>query len=201
MHSTIVAAWTWSVVTIFSATAILGCGGPPPTEQGSPANASGQRPPSASESVTTPAPLARASRAPGTDRLEPDPHPELAHLTQVTTDSLAGSIATYVKTESDRHNGVFPVDDAAQRTSLALTLVTVHRERLSQLADGRYFACADFKGADGHTYDVDLFMRRESTGLVPTELIVHKQDGTPRFDWVERNGVWSQAPVAKKRPF
>jgi hypothetical protein len=109
-------------------------------------------------------------------------------------DSLAQGIATYVQTESARQRGGFPVNDLEQRTTLGLTLMTVHRERLSQLADGRYFACADFKGRDGHSYDVDIFMRRESTGLTPTDVIVHKQDGKARFDWVERNGTWSQAP-------
>jgi hypothetical protein len=90
------------------------------------------------------------------------------------------------------------MNDPAQGTTLGLTLMTVHRERLSQLADGRYFACADFKGNDGHIYDVDLFMRRESTGLRPTEVIIHKQDGKARFDWVERNGTWSQTPPATR---
>jgi hypothetical protein len=56
--------------------------------------------------------------------------------------------------------------------------------------DGRYLACADFKGRDGHTYDVDVFMRPESTdGFVPTDVLVHKQDGKPRFNWVEQNGL------------
>ncbi len=46
-------------------------------------------------------------------------------------------------------------------------------------------------------YDVDVFMHAESTGLKPTDIIVHTQDGKPRFDWAERNGVWSQIPIVK----
>jgi hypothetical protein len=114
----------------------------------------------------------------------------------VTTESLAQGITSYVQAETARQGGVFSVNDPEQRTALGLTLMTVHRERLSQLADGRYFACTDFKGRDGHTYDVDIFMRRESTGVTPTDVIVHKQDGKPRFDWVEQNGTWSPAPPA-----
>ena len=144
---------------------------------------------SAQTSVTGTAP------APGSERFDADPHPENAHLTQVTADSLAQSITDYVQAESARRGGEFPVHDPQQQKTLGLALTTVHRERVSQLADGRYFACADFKGQDGHTYDVDIFMRKDSTGLTPTELIVHKQDGRPRFDWVERNGTWSQAPL------
>jgi hypothetical protein len=69
----------------------------------------------------------------------------------------------------------------------------VHEDRLSGLGDGRFFVCAEFKGSDGHIYDVDIFMRPESTGgFVPTDVLVHKQDGKPRFNWVEQNGSWSQ---------
>jgi hypothetical protein len=166
---------------------------------------SSSAPPSQGASVPAPAvspsgqaALTGAAAAPGSERFDPDPHPENAHLTQVTTDSLAQSITDYVQAESTRRGGEFPLNDPEQQATLGLTLTTVHRERLSQLADGRYFACADFKGRDGHTYDVDIFMRRESTGLTPTEVIVHKQDGKPRFDWVERNGRWAQVPVTPR---
>ena len=170
---------------------LAACGGSPPSPAQNP-SASAQ---AGSPSGQPPAALTGTVPAPGSERSDPDPHPENAHLTQVSTDSLAQGITDYVQAESSRRGGEFPVDDPAQQTTLGLTLTTVHRERLSQLADGRYFACADFKGRDGHVYDVDIFMRRESTGLTPTDLIVHKQDGKPRFDWVERNGAWSQGPV------
>jgi hypothetical protein len=65
------------------------------------------------------------------------------------------------------------------------------------LADGRYFACADFKDTKGNTYDVDIFMRAESKGLVPADIIVHKVNGTPLFTWAERDGVWTASPVSK----
>lgn len=173
---------------------LAACGGSSPAPEQS-ATAPEQSAPQSTGRSASPLPLEGATPAPGSDRLNPDEHPELAHLTQVSTDVLAESITNYVKTETTRQGGVFPVNDPEQRTSLGLTLTTVHRERLSKLADGRYFACADFKGADGHTYDVDVFMRAESTGLVPTEIIVHKQDGKARFNWAEQNGTWSQVPV------
>ncbi len=141
--------------------------------------------------------LAGASRAPGSERLQPDEHPELAHLTQVSTDSLADAITAYVTSESKERGGAFPVPAPNGGEPLGLTLTTVHRERLSRLADGRYFACADFKGADGNTYDVDIFMRPESKGVVPTEIIVHKVNGAARFNWLERDGAWSAVPVSK----
>jgi hypothetical protein len=163
--------------------------------------ASPDQPPSASVPVATPgasaAPaLPDPTPAPGSERVAPDEHPEQAHLTQVTVDSLAESIANYVRDESNRQGGAFPVPDPDRGSPLGLTLTTVHRERLSRLADGRYFACADFRGPDGQIYDVDIFMRAVSTGLVPADVIVHKVNGMPRFDWSERDGVWSRIPVA-----
>jgi hypothetical protein len=169
-------------------TALAACGGTSPaTDQ----RTSTSVPPAAAQPATVP----EAVPAPGSERLTPDQHPEQAHLTQVTVDTLADAISSYVQAESERHGGSFPVPDPDHGTSLGLSLTTVHRERLSQLGDGRYFACADFKGRDGNTYDVDLFMRAESTGLVPSEMIVHKVNGTPRFNWIERGGVWSRAPL------
>src|SRR6185503_3393877 len=98
-------------------------------------------------------PLEAASRAPGSERLAPDEHPELAHLTHVSTDSLAEAITAYVAAESKQRGGSFPVPAPGGGQELGLTLHTVHRERLSRLADGRYFACADFKDTKGNTYD------------------------------------------------
>jgi len=170
--------------------ALAACCGSP----SGPADTTPQKP-SESPAASTQTSVTGTAAAPGSERFDSDPHPENAHLTQVTADSLAQSITDYVQTESARRGGEFPVHDAQQQKTLGLALTTVHRERVSQLADGRYFACADFQGQDGQTYDVDIFMRKDSTGLTPTELIVHKVDGKPRFDWVERNGIWSQAPL------
>jgi hypothetical protein len=187
MRSETVAHSSLVLVTIASVISLAACGGSSPA----PAQTSSQ----STERPGSPDFLASATPAPGTEGRKPDEHPELAHLTQVSTDFLAQSITDYVQAEAARQGGVFTVNDPEQRTSLGLTLMTVHREGLSKLADGRYFACADFKGADGHTYDVDAFMRVESTGLVPTDVIVHKQDGKARFNWAEQSGIWSPVPV------
>jgi hypothetical protein len=115
----------------------------------------------------------------------------------VSTESLADAITSYVAAQSEHRGGVFRIPPPGGGEYLRLTLGTVHRERLSRLADGRYFACADFTDTNGNSYDVDIFMRAESKGLVPADVIVHKVNGTPRFNWAERDGVWSAVPVAK----
>jgi hypothetical protein len=167
--------------------ALITCGPAPASNQPEPAPV-----------AAPPDPFEAMVPAPGAEQLPPDEHPELAHLTEVTLDSLTQGIASYVEDESKRQGGVFPVPDPDHGTPLELTLTTVHRERLSRLADGRYFACADFTGPKGVTYDVDIFMRTESTGVVPSEMIVHKVNGAARFNWSERDGVWSPVPVAQR---
>ncbi len=195
-HSTIARSPILMLVAgVATVTTLAACRGAAPAATDQPASASvAATPPSTPPAAAVPDTMP----APGSERLTPDQHPEQAHLTEVTVDSLAEAISSYVQAERERHGGVFPVPDPDRGTPLGLTLTTVHRERLSQLADGRYFACADFKGRDGDTYDVDIFMRAESTGLVPADLIVHKVNGTARFNWSERDGVWSRTPIANR---
>jgi hypothetical protein len=131
-----------------------------------------------------PAVLPGATPAPGAERTADDLHPERVDLSQVTKELLAQSITTYVRSEADRHGGVFAIEDRQQKT---------------QLGDGRYVACVDFKGRDGHTYDIDVFMRPHSeAGFVPTDVLVHKQDGKARFEWVDQHGTCAQMPMTTK---
>jgi hypothetical protein len=146
--------------------------------------------------AATPDPLDKMASAPGGERFGADEHPERVDLSSLTVDSLTTGIANYVAEESKRRGGSFPVPNPETGAPMNLTLSTVHKERLSKLADGRYFACADFKSEAGDTYDLDIFMRPHSTsGVVPTDIIVHKINGTARFNWSERDGVWTATPV------
>jgi hypothetical protein len=140
--------------------------------------------------------ISGATAPPGAERCGDDPHPERVDLSQVTKESLARGITSYVRDEANLHGGVFAMQDPQQSKTLELNLTTVHEDRLSGLGDGRFFACADFKGSDGHTYDVDVFMKPQSEGgFAPTDVLVHKQDGKARFNWVEQDGRWSQVPT------
>src|SRR6266699_3034270 len=51
---------------------------------------------------------------------------------------------------------------------LALDLVKVHDDRLSDLGSGKYFACVDMKATDGK----------------------------PLYDWKEENGTWHKVPAS-----
>ena len=125
-------------------------------------------------------------------------HPEAGEAATVTEDSLTTAITTHMQAEAARQGGSLTIDDPVQKRPLQLTLTTVHREGTRKLPDGRYFACADFKGADGHTYDLDVFMKQDLNGLTADEVTVHKQDGQPRYSWVQADGAWKRAPVSSR---
>lgn len=110
----------------------------------------------------------------------------------VTIEMLSKAIAEYVETDSKLKGGYFLVYDPVAETPLRLTLDKVHEDKLATLGNGVYFACADFKAADGRIYDLDIFMKGNGGGLDPTEVSIHKVSGTPRYNWTEENGVWKK---------
>ena len=79
---------------------------------------------------------------------------------------------------------------------LALDLVRVHDDRLSDLGGGKYFACVDMKATDGKTYDIDFFLTGQPGKMKVTETSVHKIDGKPLYDWKEENGTWHKVPTS-----
>jgi hypothetical protein len=79
-----------------------------------------------------------------------------------------------------------------QGKDLALDLIKVHEERLSNLGNGKYFACVDMKAADGTTYDIDFFMTGQPGAMKVTETSVHKINGKPLYGWKEEGGVWKK---------
>src|SRR5438093_12656472 len=111
-----------------------------------------------------------------------------------TADISAGikkNIDAQSKKSSDRK---FHVKYEGQ--DLALDLVRVHDDRLSDLGGGKYFACVDMKAADGKTYDIDFFLTGQPGQMKVTETSVHKIDGKPLYDWKEENGNWHKVPAS-----
>ena len=100
------------------------------------------------------------------------------------------NIAAETKKSSD---GKFHVK--YQDQDLALDLIRVHDDRLSDLGGGKYFACVDMKATDGKTYDIDFFLTGQPGTMTVTETAVHKIDGKPLYDWKEENGKWHKVPA------
>jgi hypothetical protein len=79
---------------------------------------------------------------------------------------------------------------------LALDLIRVHDDRLSDRGGGKYFACVDMKGTDEKTYDIDFFLTGQPGEMKVSETSVHKIDGKPLYDWKEDNGKWHKVPAS-----
>jgi hypothetical protein len=79
---------------------------------------------------------------------------------------------------------------------VALDLITIHNDRLSDLGGNKRFVCVDMKAANGAIYDIDFFITVRSGTLSVTETSVHKINGKPLYNWKEENGVSKKVPVS-----
>ena len=139
----------------------------------------------------TPAALVSAAEHP-----EHPEHPQKgkAGKKQVSKSDISAGIKKNIDAETKKSSdGKFHVKYQGQ--DLALDLIRVHDDRLSDLGGGKYFACVDMKGTDGKTYDIDFFLTGQPGTMAVTETAVHKIDGKPLYDWKEENGKWHKVPA------
>src|SRR6266481_2552178 len=114
---------------------------------------------------------------------------------RVSTADISTGIKNNIEAEAKKSSdGKFHVKYEGQ--DLALDLIRVHDDRLSDLGAGKYFACVDMKGTDEKTYDIDFFLTGQPGEMKVTETSVHKIDGKPLYDWKEDNGKWHKLPVS-----
>ena len=117
---------------------------------------------------------------------------EQASADTMTLDQLEEAITRYIQRDSKLKGGYFLIYDAGEKKPLVLQLEKVHKERLSTLGGGLYFACTDMKSSDGTVYDLDFFMKRIGPGIETTEVAIHKKAGKPRYGWKEQDGIWTK---------
>jgi len=118
----------------------------------------------------------------------PKEHPQSAK--KLSTDDLDAAIRAHIEEKSKTSGGRFEVRDDVLNKTWSLELVRVHKDKLQALADGRYFACVDFKAPDATMVDVDFFLKKDGDKLAVTDTTVHKIDGKARYNYEEKNGVW-----------
>lgn len=112
-----------------------------------------------------------------------------------TIDELATAITNQIQSVQQKNNGVYTMKDDKAGKTWSMKLDHVHRERLARIDDTTYFACTDFRSDDGHTVDVDFFMKDDGNKLVMSDAAIHKVDGQPRYNWKEKDGYWVRVPV------
>jgi hypothetical protein len=113
----------------------------------------------------------------------------------VTKEMMDEAITGYITKDAALKGGYFCIYDAKANAPLALTLDKVHQDKLAKVSEGLFFACCDFKATNGTMYDLDFFMKAAPTGLVVSEVAVHKESGKPRYGWIEKDGLWSKQAV------
>ena len=114
---------------------------------------------------------------------------------RVSTGDISAGIKKNIDAQSKKSaDAKFHVKYQSQ--DLALDLIRVHDDRLSDLGGGKYFACVDMKATDGKTYDIDFFLTGQPGEMKVTETSVHKIDGKPLYDWKEDNGKWHKVPAS-----
>jgi hypothetical protein len=111
----------------------------------------------------------------------------------VSKEAVGSAIKDWVAKDCRIKGGYFLVWDAEAKRALVLTLDKVHDDRLRALEDNAWFACADFKDADGAAYDLDIVLRGESPKtLAPAEVSIHSSGGKERYSWKEDGGTWKR---------
>lgn len=157
-----------------------------------------EHPEGAETELEHPARLAEATA----EHPKPEPEP-------VTMKELGDAIEDYVLRRARLSGGTFLTYDAGNGQVLSLKLDKVHRERLAHTGPRTYFACTDLKvslpeglrdseavaGPQGKVYDLDFWVKQTREGLQVTEVMVHKEAGVARYNWVEEDGVWKTVPA------
>jgi hypothetical protein len=126
-----------------------------------------------------------------TSKAEHPEHPKKAGGKEVTTVEISAGIKKHIASESQK-SGDKKFHTRYEGKDLALDLIKVHDDRLSNLGGGEYFACVDMKATDGTTYDIDFFLAGKAGDMKVTETSVHKVNGKPLYNWKEENGVWKK---------
>jgi len=129
-----------------------------------------------------------------TKKAEHPEHPKKGGEKEVTTAEISTGIRKHIGSETKKSSdGKFHTN--YEDKDLALDLVKVHDDRLSNLGGGKYFACVDMKAGDGTTYDIDFFMAGKAGDMKVTDTSVHKVNGKPLYNWKEEGGVWKKVPI------
>jgi hypothetical protein len=154
--------------------------------------------------LTLGSPLFATGQHPG-----PPQQPQLKNSPQTTTSNPQRAEQPLVVSNAEVYAGVKKyIYTHAQKSTdkkfhvqlggkdVALDLITIHADRLSDLGGNKHFACVDMKAANGAIYDIDFFMTVRSGTLSVTETSVHKINGKPLYNWKEQNGILKKVPVS-----
>jgi hypothetical protein len=97
------------------------------------------------------------------------------------------AVESFVMEETKKDGGL-KVPDAVLNKTWNLKLLRIHKNRIADLGNGRYFACADLKENGSKTkVDVDFYATKTDMGWKVDEVVLHKVKGKPRFTYNDKN--------------
>jgi hypothetical protein len=122
----------------------------------------------------------------------PSEHPSAGgKAPAVTADQIAATVNGLVWQDSKLKGGYFLIYDGKKKEVVALSLVRIHKDKISMLTPDKCFVCADFKTPAGKMYDLDFFVSHPGgRNLHVSEIMIHKEAGAARYNWVKQGGTW-----------
>lgn len=123
---------------------------------------------------------------------------------RITKEDVAKFAEEYVRKNSK--DGVFRYLDKNTGKELELVLEKVHKDRLSPTRTDEYFVCADFKGKDGNTYDLDFFVQGTDKGSLKvdkTSIAIHKVNGKENYTWEynRKKDLWEKKVIIIEKEY
>lgn len=122
----------------------------------------------------------------------------------VTLEDVAKFAEEYIQKNSK--DGLFKCYDKNTRKELELIFDKVHREKLAQTKKNEYFVCANFKGKDGKTYDLDFFVEGKSKSyfnINKKNISIHKVNGKENYTWNynKKKDLWEKKAIIIEKEY
>jgi hypothetical protein len=132
--------------------------------------------------LTLSSPLFATGEHPGQPQLKESPQtrtPQSDAQPLVVSDAeVFAGVKKYIQAHAQKSaDKKFHVQSRSK--DVALDLITIHNDRLSDLGGNKHSVCVDMKAANGAIYDIDFFMIVRSGTLSVTQATVHKINGKP----------------------
>jgi hypothetical protein len=114
---------------------------------------------------------------------------------EVSDPEVFAGVKKYIYTQAQKSaDKTFRIQSGGK--DVALNLITVHSDRLSDLGDNKHVVCVDMKAGNGAIYDIDFFITVHSGSLSVTQASVHKINGKPLYNWKEEGGVFKKVKAS-----
>ena len=117
---------------------------------------------------------------------------------ELTAEAFTKAVKKHVKNESEDGFFMLPHPDKKADT-LKLKLQKPHK-MLHKASKNEYFTCVEFKGKDGKSYDVDVYMKGKSADeLTASKTMVHKIGGEKLFSYKKEDGMMKKKEMKSSK--